>query len=114
MKLSSYFRKLIIPLIIFAAGMNSPSAYQLTLFPARASFSTDVRTLHRNLQLSEAALVVEDFEDEELVPGLTATVSGAFDGTNGQSLTNPNAWDGNPTSSAATMSKEAPKTHSRC
>jgi hypothetical protein len=62
-------------------------AHDVTLFPATKVFDQDPRILHQKLGLEDSGLIVEGFEGEKLIEGLTVTLVRRDD-------TPLNLWDG--------------------
>src|SRR5688572_28824141 len=77
----------------------SALGYKLTLYQAAEVYSTNTMELNAKIRLTSAGLIIEDFEDEDLIPELAATVGGRFHGSD-PSRPNPNAWDGEWTSTS--------------
>lgn len=70
------FNHLPVLIAVTACLLNNPHAhaFEVLLFPAAKVYDPDVRVLHRNLEVGEANLIVEDFEDEKLVAGLATNL----------------------------------------
>lgn len=62
-------------------------AHDVTLFPAAKVFDKDPRILHQKLGLENSGLIVEGFEGEQLIEGLTVALTRRDD-------TPLNLWDG--------------------
>jgi len=74
-------------LLLIISTIAKSGAYEITLFTAAQAYNSDVKVLNQNLGLDEGNLIVEDFEDEELIEGLTTNLKGGF--PNGSTT-----WDG--------------------
>ncbi len=60
---------------LFISGALSVSAYELHLFPAESTYNPSINVLHRNLGLEEGPLILEDFEDQDMIQGLKTNFS---------------------------------------
>lgn len=78
-------------ILLFAAALLAPSqtslGFDIHLFPAPTTYDSDLAVFHERLGIDRGDVIIEDFEDRGLIPGLS--VSGPVMSRNSES-----AWDG--------------------